>query len=374
MPRPHRRLGNRGAERGRGPCSSRRDSDERGIRPSVLGGPEPGGILILGHADTVWPVGTLAEIPFAVAEDRATGPGVFDMKSGIVSALEALTALQDTADLSLLITGDEETGSVTSRGLIEEAARAHRAVLILEPSLGGALKIARRGVGIYRVEITGVAAHAGLDPAKGINALRELAHVIQTVSRAASTEADTHVTPSVASGGTAVNTVPAEASLKVDVRAWSLAELERVDAVFGALAPLHPGAGIAVHGGINRPPMPVESSVVLCRLAQQSAERLGQPELDAVEVGGGSDGNFTAAAGTATLDGLGPIGDGAHARHEWVRLSSMVERAELTAELIRSIRSVDGDSLTIASNEKRERAPRRKETERANGENQESIS
>lgn len=303
----------------------------------------PGGMLLLGHVDTVWPVGTLDRLPFTVDSGRARGPGVFDMKSGLVAAVGALERLAAEGwsgrdEVSLLITGDEETGSVTSRGLIEEAAARSRAVFILEPSLDGAAKIARRGAGIYRVGIKGRAAHAGLEPEKGANALAEMADVLQRLALQSDESLGTTVSPTFATAGTAVNTIPGLAEVAFDVRAWSLRELERVDAAFRSILPRNPEIALALDGGINRPPLEREHAEALYLLAREVAADLGQTPLDGVEVGGASDGNFTAALGTPTLDGLGPLGDGAHAEHEWANLESIIERADLVAELIRRIR------------------------------------
>ena len=305
---------------------------------------DPGGILLLGHADTVWPVGTLDRLPFTVDSGRARGPGVFDMKSGLVAAIGGLERLVAEAsngchDISVLITGDEETGSITSRGLIEEAAARSNAVLVLEPSLDGAAKIARRGAGIYRVGLKGRAAHAGLE--KGAKALAEMAEVLQRLALHSDKSLGTTVSPTFATAGTAVNTIPEFAEVAFDVRAWSLSELERVDAAFRSTLPRNPEIALTLDGGINRPPLEREHAEALYLVARQAAADLGQAPLDGVEVGGASDGNFTAALGTPTLDGLGPLGDGAHAEHEWANLESIIERADLVAELIRRIRRHD---------------------------------
>ena len=306
---------------------------------------EPGGILLLGHADTVWPVGTLDRLPFTVDDGRARGPGVFDMKSGLVAAIGALERLSAEASsgcdaISVLITGDEETGSITSRRLIEEAAARSRAVLILEPSLDGAVKIARRGAGIYRAKLKGRAAHAGLEPENGANALAEMAEMLQRLALHSDESLGTTVSPTFATAGTAVNTIPELAEVAFDVRAWSLRELERVDSAFRSTLPRNPEITLTLGGGINRPPLERERSEALYLIARQVAAELGQTPLDGVEVGGASDGNFTAALGTPTLDGLGPLGDGAHAEHEWANLESIIERADLVAELIRRIRGL----------------------------------
>jgi glutamate carboxypeptidase len=292
-------------------------------------------VLVVGHHDTVFPLGTLAVRPFAVADGRITGPGVFDMKGGIVTAIHAVASLADRDGVELLFTCDEEVGSLTSRPLIEERAIACGRVLVLEPAAdGGAVKIGRKGVGMYDVGITGRAAHAGLEPEKGINALVEAAHQVLAIIALARPEQGTTVTPTVASAGTAENVVPASASIKVDVRVTSLDEAERVDKEIGALTPVDQRATMSVSGGVNRPPMPTTASAELFDVAAQAALDVGIGPIGGVSVGGGSDGNFTAALGIPTLDGLGVRGGGAHADHEWVDVASLPERAALLAALL----------------------------------------
>jgi glutamate carboxypeptidase len=292
-------------------------------------------VLILGHHDTVFPRGTLAVRPFTVADGKATGPGVFDMKGGIVTAIHAVAALADRDGVELLLTCDEEVGSLTSRQLIEERAAACGRALVLEPAAdGGALKVGRKGVGMYDVAVTGRAAHAGLEPEKGVNALVEAAHQVLAITSLARPRLGTTVTPTVASAGTAENVVPAAALIRVDVRVSSLDEAERVDKDIGALAPVDVRATISVSGGVNRPPMQEAASAGLFAVAQQAALDAGVGPIDGVSVGGGSDGNFTAALGIPTLDGLGVRGGGAHADHEWVDVASLPERAALLAALL----------------------------------------
>jgi glutamate carboxypeptidase len=295
-------------------------------------------VLVVGHHDTVFPLGTLAARPFTVRDGRATGPGVFDMKGGIVTAIHAVAALADRTGVELLFTCDEEVGSLTSRWLIEERARACGQVLVLEPAAdGGALKIGRKGVGMYDVAVAGRAAHAGLEPEKGVNALVEAAHQVLAITTLARPALGTTVTPTVAKAGTAENVVPAEALIRVDVRVTSLDEAQRVDKEIGALAPVDGQAAISVSGGVNRPPMPVEASVDLFAVAQRAAIDIGIGPVEGISVGGGSDGNFTAALGIPTLDGLGVVGGGAHADHEWVDVSSLPERAALLATVITAL-------------------------------------
>ena len=294
-------------------------------------------VVLVGHFDTVWPMGTLRRKPFAIADGRATGPGVFDMKAGIVQGFHALATLASPDGVAVLLTGDEEIGSESSRTLIEETARGAAAALVLEPSAGGALKVARKGVSMYRIAVHGRAAHAGLEPERGVNALVELAHRVVGLGALARPELGTTVTPTLAQAGSAGNVVPAAASLEVDVRALEPEEQRRVDAAIRAVATTVPGAEVVVDGGPNRPPLPASASRQLFARAAAAAQRLGLPELQGVTVGGGSDGNFTAAAGTPTLDGLGAVGDGAHAEHEHAVVSAMAERAALLAELVEDL-------------------------------------
>lgn len=291
-------------------------------------------VLLVGHLDTVWPVGTLERMPFTVIDGVVRGPGCFDMKAGVVQGLFAVAALDDPDGVEILLTSDEELGSPTSRGLIEERARQVEAVLVLEPSADGALKTARKGVSMYTLHADGRAAHAGLEPHHGVNALVELAHQVLALERIARADADTTVTPTVAAAGTTTNTVPAEASAHVDARCLSRVEQERVDAEIRALRPVLPGASLRVEGGPNRPPFPPSASRELFARARQVAARLGLASPDGVVVGGGSDGNFTAGAGVPTLDGLGPVGGGAHAVDEHVIVEAMPQRAALVAGLV----------------------------------------
>lgn len=291
-------------------------------------------VLLLGHFDTVWPLGTLQRLPFAEVDGRLTGPGVFDMKAGIVQGFFAVAALAARDGVEMLFTADEEVGSRTSREAIRDAARRVEAVLVLEPSQHGALKIARKGVSMYRLRIEGRAAHAGLEPDKGVNATVELAHAVLAMQHMARPDIGTTVTPTVASSGTATNVVPAAAQLDVDVRALSPEEQQRVDAQMHDLAATLPGARLVVEGAPDRPPLPSRMSADLFARAVAVARRIGLGTLDGVEVGGGSDGNLTAAEGTPTLDGLGAVGDGAHAENEHVVAATMPERTALLAALV----------------------------------------
>jgi glutamate carboxypeptidase len=294
-------------------------------------------VVLLAHLDTVWPAGTLDRWPFSVTDDRATGPGAFDMKAGIVQAFFALAALAE-GDLPrppvvVLVTADEEIGSPAGRDFVEAAAQGASAVLVLEASADGALKVARKGVGNYWLHVTGRAAHAGLEPEKGVNALVAGAQLVLALDGIADAAVGTTVTPTLAAAGTAQNTVPATASIAVDVRATTVAEQARVDQALRALRPPN-GATVTVEGGINRPPLEERAATDLFALAQQASRHCGLPPLRSTRVGGGSDGNFTAALGVPTLDGLGAVGAGAHAEGEYVVTSAMPQRAALLAALI----------------------------------------
>lgn len=290
-------------------------------------------VLLLGHLDTVWPHGTLGRIPFTVEGDRATGPGIFDMKTGAVMGLHALERLDDLDGMAMLLTSDEEVGAPTSRQLIEDTARDVEAVLVLEAALGDAIKVGRKGVGTYRLEVTGRAAHAGLEPEDGANALVEAAHQVLAAAALSDVEAGTTVTPTLAHAGTTINTVPASAEVHIDTRAWTPAEQERTDAGLRALASRVPGCRLTLHGDTNRPPLTEDVTLTLFERAQQVAARLHLEPLRSARVGGGSDGNFTGALGVPTLDGLGAVGHGAHAETEHVIISALPDRVRLLTGL-----------------------------------------
>jgi glutamate carboxypeptidase len=296
-----------------------------------------GGTLLLGHLDTVWPVGSLAEMPFAIKDGRATGPGVFDMKSGIAIAmgvLEALVEQRSDAAVSLLLVPDEEAGSQASRALTLDIARKHRCVLVLEPSLNGAAKVARKGVGFFDLQFRGRPAHAGLDPEAGASALAELARCVLYLEKQADSARGTTVTPTVARSGTTLNVVPESATLAVDVRAWTQEEAARVTKSVRGYRTEDARVTFDPKGGFNRPPMePTPKSQALYERMRGIASSLGF-DLGAARVGGGSDGNLTAAAGVPTLDGLGPLGDGAHARHEHVVIEDLPRRAAMLAQFV----------------------------------------
>jgi glutamate carboxypeptidase len=285
-------------------------------------------VLLLCHFDTVWPPGTLEEFPFTVGDGIARGPGAFDMKAGIVQCVEAIRGAPDVP-VTVLFTADEEIGSPTSRPLIEDEARQSRAVLVLEPAAGPNVKVARKGTGSWRIEVLGRAAHAGLAPEEGVNAAVELAEQIRRLDELARPDDGTTVTVTMLGGGSAGNVVPERAWCTVDVRMWTDEEADRLAAAFHELQPVMPDARVQVTGGMNRGPLERE-------VAQELYARLGRLGYDvgAAEVGGASDGNLTAALGVPTLDGLGPVGGGAHARHEYVLVEEMPRRAEMVARLL----------------------------------------
>ena len=297
-------------------------------------------VLLLGHLDTVWPHGTLDRLPFAVTDGKITGPGCFDMKAGLVQMLHALASLRAKSGpealdgVTILVTTDEEVGSPAARTLIQDEARRSQAVLVLEASADGALKTARKGAGCHRLHVTGRAAHAGLEPERGANAAVELAHQILAIVQLANPDLGTTVTPSLTRAGDSANTVPSSAEVAVDVRAFSVEEQRRVGAGLAALTPHLEGTSLRVERGPESPPLPPEASHDLFARAEQAAARLGMAPLRGVAVGGGSDGNWTAAVGTPTLDGLGAVGGGPHADDEHVLADSMPERAALLAELV----------------------------------------
>ena len=323
--------------RERGVSAELRPCPPRGEAVLASMGARDRGTLLLGHLDTVWPAGTLATFPFRIEGDRASGPGVFDMKAGIVVALAALAGLVKEPRppaVTLLLVPDEEVGTAASRELLMSVAKRHRRVLVLEPSLDGAAKIARKGTGVFHVSFTGKAAHAGLEPEKGASALMELALFVIFVETLLDPEKQTSVVATMAQAGSAANVVPEKATLTVDARVWSREEAARVEEAIRSYRSVDPRVFVSTEGGFDRPPMePTPASEALYEKARAVAARLGF-ELEAARVGGASDGNLTAAAGVTTLDGLGPTGGGAHARREYVAVSDLPRRAALLAALL----------------------------------------
>lgn len=298
-------------------------------------------VVIVTHQDTVWPLGTLARMPFSVTDGILRGPGCFDMLSGLVMGIHALALIRDLygdqalAGVSILVTGDEERGSPTSADFIRDEVAHAVAALVLEPAADeGAVKVARKGVSRYEIVARGRAAHAGLEPEKGVNAGIELAHQIAALGALANSDIGTSVTPTRLKGGTTTNTVPAEARVDVDVRAWTAAEQARVDTEIRRLAAVLPEAEVCINGAINRPPMEAEQAEGLYAAYCRVTADLGLPVPGATRVGGGSDGNFTAGAGIPTLDGLGGVGGGSHADHEHVIVAELAPRTAVLAALI----------------------------------------
>jgi glutamate carboxypeptidase len=300
-------------------------------------------IVILGHTDTVHPRGSIKERPWRTDGNRIFGPGVFDMKANCALALEALRACEATnaipeSPVMILLTCDEESGSPSGRSLVEEAAKNSRAVLVLEPpASGGRVKTARKGTGIFAVEVQGRAAHAGLEPEKGVSAVLELARQTIRLTNLNQPEAGTTVTVTVVSGGTHSNVVPAEARAEIDMRFSSAAEGKRIETEILNLKPFDERAKLLVSGGINRPPL--ERTQKVLDLYEQARKIAGMLEFDLGEasVGGASDGNFAGALGAAVLDGLGIEGDGAHASHEHIIVDNIAVRGALLAGLIASL-------------------------------------
>jgi glutamate carboxypeptidase len=297
-------------------------------------------VLLLGHFDTVWAVGALERMPLRRDGDRLPGPGAFDMKAGIalgMLATRAVLQLAPPADtrIVMLWTTDEEVGSKTSRALVETEAARSQAVLVLEPSLpGGALKTSRKGVGEYELVVHGVAAHAGVDPTKGVSAIRELARQVLAIETLQDLDRGVSLNIGIVSGGTRTNVVAEEARARIDARAPARADADRVDAAIRRLTPHLAGARLEISGGFDRPPMERSEGVAqLYALAQAAGRELGI-DVNEGSTGGGSDGNFCAALGIPTLDGLGAVGDGAHAIHEHVVIPELVPRAALIAMLL----------------------------------------
>jgi glutamate carboxypeptidase len=297
-------------------------------------------LMLLGHLDTVWPLGTLKKMPFRVGEGRAWGPGVLDMKAGVVMALNALSILQEAGQLSrpvmLLLNSDEETGSEHSRALTESLAKRCGAVFVLEPAQGvpGAYKTARKGVANYRLQVHGVAAHSGVDFGQGHSAVLELGRQIERASAFTNPARGITVNAGVIGGGTRSNVVPAEAWAEFDVRIAKAVDAQRIDRRFRTLRAVDGQCRLEVTGGLNRPPMErISGTVTLFRRAATMAAGLGF-QLQEAATGGGSDGNFTSALGIPTLDGMGAVGEGAHAQHESILLDALVPRTALLAAMI----------------------------------------
>ncbi len=303
-----------------------------------------GQVMALGHGDTVWPMGTLASMPVREAEGRLWGPGVLDMKAGLAMFVYAMRALRDldisvAHDVLLQVNSDEETGSKTSRALTEHNALRSRAVLVLEPGTGlaGKLKTARKGIGDYWLRVGGIASHAGVDFEKGASAVVELSRQIQTISGFTDLERGVTVNCGTVSGGTRSNVVAETAESHIDIRVPTLGDFESLDRQFRSLRPVDPRCSLKLTGGLNRPPMERTGGVAaLYELARVQAAKFGLV-LEESATGGGSDGNFTAALGIPTLDGLGAVGEGAHAAHESILLDRVADRVALLAGLVSAL-------------------------------------
>jgi glutamate carboxypeptidase len=311
---------------------------------ALPGKKKSGQILVLGHSDTVWPLGTLRSMPFRESRGRLWGPGVLDMKAGMAFFIFAMRALRDldvpvARKVVLQVNSDEEVHSASSRPLTEEAARQSVAVLVLEPGTGleGKLKTARKGVGDYTITVHGRASHAGVDFTNGASAIVEMARQIERITAITRLERGVTVNPGVISGGTRSNVVAAECRAVIDVRAPRDRDRKYLERKFGSLKPFDRRCTIEISGGIGRPPMERSVGVRrLFRLAKKLAAEIGV-ELEESATGGGSDGNFTAALGVPTLDGLGAVGEGAHATHESILINRIADRTALLAKLVAAL-------------------------------------
>ena len=294
---------------------------EHNGRPVFWWGAQEPEIVLLAHLDTVWPKGSFEPL-WEIKGDVLRGPGTFDMKAGFIQALFAIKDIKGS--VALIGTTDEETGSKTSKDLIEKVSRAAKAVLVLESAIDGKVKVGRKGTSMYQIKVIGRAAHAGVEPEKGINATTELAHIILGTS----------VVPTTMKAGNSTNTVPDLAVLDIDARSFLQSELLRIDKAIREIKALHPEAKIEIGGGINRPPLELAATAALYQRAKKVAEKIGMPELGSASVGGASDGNFAGAVGAQVLDGLGAVGGGAHAPSEWISVAALEERSNLLNALV----------------------------------------
>jgi glutamate carboxypeptidase len=314
----------------------------RGSQDQARGKEKLAPVMLLGHLDTVWPLGTLSSMPFRVGRGRVWGPGVLDMKAGVVMGLTAIASLREVdaprRPVIFLLVGDEEIGSTVSRPVTEKLAQECEAVFVLEPAqgLGGAYKTARKGVGGYTVRVKGVASHSGVDFERGHSAIHELAWQLEKVRGFTELDRGLTVNAGVIRGGTRSNVIAAEAEAEVDVRIARATDAARIERKFRSLRVRDRGCVLSVQGGMNRPPMERRrGTVALFERAATLAAQIGF-ELGEASTGGGSDGNFTAALGVPTLDGMGAVGEGSHASHESVVLKELVPRTSLLAEMIRT--------------------------------------
>jgi len=304
-------------------------------RPVFWWGAKNPKIVLLCHLDTVWPIGSFLPT-WKVSGDQASGPGIFDMKTGFIQAMHALVGIEKAEEkVALVATTDEETGSATSKDLITRLSKGADAVLVFEASLDGKVKTGRKGTAMYQVKVTGLASHAGLDPEKGINATTEMAKLVLQIAALENPTYGTTAVPTVMKSGTTTNTVPALATLDIDVRSFTNAELQRIDkSIRGLTSDI---AKVEVTGGINRPPLEEVSTMALYEKLEAAATALNLPKIGNASVGGASDGNIAAAVGAQVLDGLGADGHGAHAPTESIKISTVEPRIRLINAFIKEL-------------------------------------
>jgi glutamate carboxypeptidase len=310
---------------------------EAGGRPVFWWGSDKPEVVLLCHLDTVWPIDSYLPL-WRVEGDQIFGPGIFDMKAGFLQAMYAIKEIPNASQkIALVGTTDEEIGSHASRQLIEDLARSAKATLVFESSIDDTVKIGRKGTSMYRITVHGRAAHAGLEPEKGINATTEISKIVLAMAALENSEHGTTVVPTVMQSGSTTNTVPATATLDIDARSFLAAELVRIDEAIKSLKPSHPEARIEIVGGINRPPLEHAATAELYATIEKVASNLGMPPVGNVSVGGASDGNIAAAVGGRVLDGLGASGYGAHAAHEHIFASRIETRIALIAGFIKEL-------------------------------------
>ena len=310
---------------------------QAGGRPVFWWGSDKPEVVLLCHLDTVWPIDSYLPL-WRVEGDQIFGPGIFDMKAGFLQAMYAIKEIPNASQkIALIGTTDEEIGSHASRQLIEDLARNAKATLVFESSIDDTVKIGRKGTSMYRITVHGRAAHAGLEPEKGINATTEISKIVLAMAVLENSEHGTTVVPTVMQSGSTTNTVPATASLDIDARSFLAAELVRIDEAIKSLKPSHPEARIEIVGGINRPPLEHAATAELYATIEKVASNLGMPPVGHVSVGGASDGNIAAAVGGRVLDGLGASGYGAHAAHEHIFASRIETRIALIAGFIKEL-------------------------------------
>ena len=310
---------------------------QAGGRPVFWWGSDKPEVVLLCHLDTVWPIDSYLPL-WRVEGDQIFGPGIFDMKAGFLQAMYAIKEIPNASEkIALVGTTDEEIGSHASRQLIEDLARSAKATLVFESSIDDTVKIGRKGTSMYRITVHGRAAHAGLEPEKGINATTEISKIVLAMASLENSEHGTTVVPTVMQSGSTTNTVPATATLDIDARSFLAAELVRIDEAIKNLKPSHPEARVEIVGGINRPPLEHAATAELYAIIEKVASDLGMPPVGHVSVGGASDGNIAAAVGGRVLDGLGASGYGAHAAHEHIFASRIEARIALIAGFIKEL-------------------------------------